>query len=57
MRGEDRVAENLLALAKAGDGQARGEFLEMFRSYLALLAQRQIGRRLQGKVDSSDLPG
>jgi RNA polymerase sigma-70 factor (ECF subfamily) len=29
--------------------------LELYRHYLALLARMQIGRRLQGKVDASDL--
>jgi RNA polymerase sigma-70 factor (ECF subfamily) len=29
--------------------------LELYRNYLTLLARMQIGRRLQGKVDASDL--
>jgi len=45
----------LLRLARAGDGEARGRLLELYRNYLALLARMQIGRRLQGKVDDSDL--
>jgi RNA polymerase sigma-70 factor (ECF subfamily) len=47
--------ESLLALARAGDRAALGELLELHRSYLALLARLQIGRRLQGKVDAADL--
>jgi RNA polymerase sigma-70 factor (ECF subfamily) len=45
----------LLVLARAGDGRALGRLLELYRSYLALLARLQIGRRLQGKVDAADL--
>jgi RNA polymerase sigma-70 factor (ECF subfamily) len=47
--------EQLLDLARAGDGVALGQLLELYRSYLALLARLQIGRRLQGKVDADDL--
>jgi RNA polymerase sigma-70 factor (ECF subfamily) len=47
--------EDLLALARGGDGQALGRLLEVYRNYLTLLARAQIGRRLQGKVDASDL--
>jgi RNA polymerase sigma-70 factor (ECF subfamily) len=48
-------AENLLREAKAGDAAILGRLLELYRRYLALLARVQIGRRLQGKVDASDL--
>jgi RNA polymerase sigma-70 factor (ECF subfamily) len=47
--------EKLLRLAQGGDGEALGPLLEMYHDYLALLARLQIGRRLQGKVDASDL--
>src|SRR5207237_1387064 len=47
--------EQLVALARAGNGPALGQLLESYRSYLALLARLQIGRRLQGKVDAADL--
>jgi RNA polymerase sigma-70 factor, ECF subfamily len=47
--------ERLLDLARAGSGPALGRLLELYRNYLALLARLQIGRRLQGKVDASDL--
>src|SRR5262245_1804364 len=47
--------EQLLDLARAGDGVALGQLLELYHSYLALLARLQIGRRLQGKVDADDL--
>src|SRR5260370_30878102 len=45
----------LLGPARAGSGPALGQLLELYRSYLALLARLQIGRRLQGKVDAGDL--
>jgi RNA polymerase sigma-70 factor (ECF subfamily) len=47
--------EELLHRAKAGDGPSVGRLLELYRAYLGVLARVQIGRRLQGKVDASDL--
>jgi RNA polymerase sigma-70 factor (ECF subfamily) len=47
--------EELLRLASAGDTNALGQLLELYRNYLGLLARVQIGRRLQGKVDPADL--
>ncbi len=47
--------EKLLRLAQAGDGPALGRLLELYHDYLALLARLQIGRRLQAKVDASDV--
>jgi len=47
--------ERLLRQARAGDGEALGRLLEEYRHYLTLLARLQIGRRLQGKVDASDV--
>src|SRR5713226_3057039 len=51
----DPDREQLLCLARAGSSHALGQLLEMYRSYLLLLARLQIGRRLQGKVDPADL--
>jgi RNA polymerase sigma-70 factor (ECF subfamily) len=48
-------ANELLRRACAGDEDARGRLLEAYRGYLTLLARAQLGRRLQGKVDPSDL--
>jgi RNA polymerase sigma-70 factor (ECF subfamily) len=45
----------LLQLAQTGSGPALGELLDLYRGYLAILARVQIGLRLQGKVDPSDL--
>jgi RNA polymerase sigma-70 factor, ECF subfamily len=47
--------EQLLQEAKAGDAAILGRLLELYRRYLSLLARVQIGQRLQGKVDASDL--
>src|SRR5262245_42002691 len=45
----------LLDAAREGDAVALGKLLELYRQYLALLARLQIGRRLQGKADASDV--
>jgi RNA polymerase sigma-70 factor (ECF subfamily) len=47
--------DELLRLARADDGPALGQLLERCRGYLTLLARVQVGRRLQGKVEASDL--
>jgi RNA polymerase sigma-70 factor (ECF subfamily) len=47
--------EQLLERARGGEGAALGPLLELYRPYLLVLAQVQIGRRLQGKVDAADL--
>ena len=48
-------AENLLGRCRDGDAVAFGELLQVFRGYLTLLARVQIGAKLQGKADPSDL--
>jgi RNA polymerase sigma-70 factor, ECF subfamily len=45
----------LLYAARSGDVEALGRLLDMYRNYLRLLAQLQVGRRLRGKADPSDL--
>jgi len=45
----------LLGQARSGDAEALGALLEHYRNYLGLLARLQVGMRLQGKVDPSDL--
>jgi RNA polymerase sigma-70 factor (ECF subfamily) len=47
--------EQLLTRARGDDRRALGQLLEMFRAYLKLLARIQINRRLQGKMDASDI--
>lgn len=48
-------AESLIERARAGDAATLGQLLELYRNYLRLLARIEIGRRLQGKADPSDL--
>src|SRR6516165_6513490 len=55
MNDADPELDNLLRQARAGDGAALGRLLEQYRNYLSVLARLQIDRRLQGKVDGSDL--
>jgi RNA polymerase sigma-70 factor (ECF subfamily) len=45
----------LIALARQGNTSALGQLLELYRNYVRLMARLQIDRRLQGKVDPSDL--
>ncbi len=47
--------EELLTNARGGDVEVLGRLLQGYRSYLRLLAEVEIGRRLQGKVDASDV--
>lgn len=49
------VPIDLLARARGGSQSALGELLQLYRNYLGLLARLQIDRRLQGKVDPSDV--
>ena len=48
-------AQLLIDQARRGDEEATGRLLRAYSEYLKLLARVQIGRRLQGKVDASDL--
>ena len=45
----------LLEQSRAGDSATLGELLESYHDYLRLLARIEIGRRLQGKLDASDV--
>jgi RNA polymerase sigma-70 factor, ECF subfamily len=45
----------LVDRARGGDAAALGRIVESYTHYLTLLARLQIGKRLQGKVDPSDV--
>ena len=47
--------EQLVTLARAGDGSALGELLERYRPYFRLLVELQIDERFQAKLDASDV--
>lgn len=53
MLADERAA--LMGQARAGDAHSLGLLLESYRNYLTLLADREIGRRLQRKVDAADI--
>jgi RNA polymerase sigma-70 factor (ECF subfamily) len=48
------AADQMIAAAR-DDGATLGRLLEQYRHYLRLLARIEIGRKLQGKVDASDV--
>src|SRR6516165_4863205 len=47
--------EQLILDARTKGDASLGQLLDLYRNYLRLLAQVEIGRRLQGKLDASDL--
>ena len=47
--------EQQIRQAREVGEEALGPLLDLYRNYLRLLARVQIGRRLQGKLDASDL--
>lgn len=51
---EPQFAE-LLERARIGDREAVGQLLDGYRPWLRLLAKRQIGRRLEKRLDASDV--
>ena len=53
--GSEHELTPLLNAARRGDTDALGRLLEAYRNYLNLLARLEVGRRLQAKVDASDL--
>jgi RNA polymerase sigma-70 factor (ECF subfamily) len=48
-------ADELLSQAQRGSDSAQGALLDKYRTYLQLLARVDLGRRLQTKVDASDV--
>ena len=52
---ESNELDGLIAAARGGSHEALGTLLERCRDYLLLVAGREIGRDLQGKIGASDL--
>lgn len=52
---ESSKLANWLALARQGDDSARNHLFEACRSFVCVMARMQLHRRLQGKVDPSDV--
>ena len=52
---ESNELDSLIVAARAGSPTALGTLLERCRDYLLLIAGRELGRDLQGKIGASDL--
>jgi RNA polymerase sigma-70 factor (ECF subfamily) len=52
---DETAVEDLLRRVRAGDPSSFGMLLDRYGHYLTLLARLQFGRRLQGKIDPSDV--
>jgi RNA polymerase sigma-70 factor (ECF subfamily) len=52
---EDIAADELLQLARRGDGEALGRLLEAQRTALHRLAEGRLGERIEVRVDASDI--
>jgi RNA polymerase sigma-70 factor (ECF subfamily) len=50
----DEIAP-ILKAARQGDSQSLGQLMGRYQRYLQVLAQVEIGRQLQGKVDAADV--
>jgi len=50
-----RTLNSLLHRANAGDDAALGSLLDQHRSYLRIIAEREIGGKLRNRVDPSDV--
>ena len=55
MNADSSQLADWLALARQGDESARNRLFEACRSFVAVIARVQLNRRLQTKVDPSDL--
>jgi RNA polymerase sigma-70 factor (ECF subfamily) len=55
MNRDDPTLERLIARARAGDAEALGRLLELYRNYLRLIARALIGPALRARADASDL--
>ena len=51
----NRDADERIAISRQAATQGIGELVDLYRNYLLLLARIEVGRRLQRKIDASDL--
>lgn len=51
----NRNADERIAASRQAGAQGIGDLVDLYRNYLLLLARVEVGRRLQRKVDASDL--
>lgn len=51
----DFSIQQLLASARAGNAEQLGKLLQTYRNYLSVLAESQLDRRVQRRLDPSDL--
>jgi RNA polymerase sigma-70 factor (ECF subfamily) len=51
----EATPELLLTQARAGNAQALGQLLELYRNYLRVVARAMIGQALRARLDASDL--
>jgi RNA polymerase sigma-70 factor (ECF subfamily) len=55
MAGEESIPDDLLGRARAGDAQARADLFARCRDRLRRMVRLRLDRRLQGRVDPSDV--
>jgi RNA polymerase sigma-70 factor (ECF subfamily) len=55
MAGDESIPEDLLGRARAGDAQARADLFARCRDRLRRMVRLRLDRRLQGRVDPSDV--
>ena len=55
MAGEDRASDDLVQRAAAGDQRAVNELFARYRDRLRAMVRLRLNRRLQGRVDPSDV--
>jgi RNA polymerase sigma-70 factor (ECF subfamily) len=55
MMGDPSSTDDLLARAKAGEEQALAELFNRFRDRLRRMVHLRVDRRLQGRIDASDI--
>src|SRR5262245_21620426 len=52
---DESLVNDLLARARGGDDQAKGDLFELFREQLGRMVATRLDRRVQAKVNASDV--